>query len=668
MVAFIVFSSSAIYFLRRRAEIAVVLGLAAIFITGALGVQVRNSGGACGTNYVQFGNDEVLVTAHVTAEGNLRDDGIGGLRQRLDVETEQITAGDQPATGHFGVRVSIYQKESTNSKEAAPMRLFGYGERLRFPAKLVAPRNFGNPGAFDYREYLAEHGIAALASTKAENIEALPGFVGSRPEFWRSRVHRSVIKKVHALWPRDTGLMDAMVIGEDAFIDRSTRVDFQRSGTYHVLVVSGMNVSILAMVTFWTLRRLRLGELVAGIATIVLTVSYAVLTNVGPPIWRATLMLVVYLCARWLYREKSMLNAIGAAALALMVADPRVLFGASFELTFLCVWLVAAVGIPLLERTLEPIRRGLRYLDSTGYDYALAPKIVQFRLDLRMIAGRIGNFLGRRIPLPLLALAARVIIGTCELLAISLVMQVGLALPMAYYFHRATVVALPANMLVVPLTEVLMPSAVLALVLGYVSLLLAKIPALVAGAALEGFVIVTAASTLALAMLLIRRRAILAGVGLAALAFSAFWICAGPVHPQVQAGALEVTTIDVSQGDSILLVSPSGQTLLVDAGGLPRWAHSELDIGEDVVSPYLWWRGFRKLDAVAITHAHADHMGGMTAVLANFRPRELWLGSDEESTEMKAVVRRALELGVHVVQHRAGESFAFGGVGVGCAG
>jgi len=165
-----------------------------------------------------------------------------------------------------------------------------------------------------------------------------------------------------------------------------------------------------------------------------------------------------------------MLNAIGAAALALMVADPRVLFGASFELTFLCVWLVAAVGIPLLGRKLEPIRRGLRYLDSSDYDCALAPKIVQFRLDMRM--GRWAK--------PLLALAGRVIIGTCELLAISLVMQVGLALPMAYYFHRATVVALPANMLVVPLTEVLMPSAVLALVLGYVSLLLAKIPALVA--------------------------------------------------------------------------------------------------------------------------------------------------------------------------------------------
>jgi competence protein ComEC len=259
----------------------------------------------------------------------------------------------------------------------------------------------------------------------------------------RSRIHRSIIEKVHQLWLKEAGLMDAMVVGEDAFINRSTRVDFQRSGTYHVLVVSGMNVTILAMVTFWTLRRLCLPEFAASVGTMLLTVSYAVLTNVGPPIWRATLMLIVYLFARWLYREKSMLNAIGAAALALMVTDPRVLFGASFELTFLCVWLVAAVGIPLLERTLGPIRRGLRYLDSTGYDYALPPKVVQFRLDLRMIAGRLQAW---RVPLPLLGAAARVTVGVCELVIISLVMQVGLVLPMAYYFHGATVVALPANM------------------------------------------------------------------------------------------------------------------------------------------------------------------------------------------------------------------------------
>ena len=107
----------------------------------------------------------------------------------------------------------------------------------------------------------------------------------------------------------------------------------------------------------------------------------------------------------------------------------------------------------------------------------------------------------------------------------------------------------------------------------------------------------------------------------------------------------------------------TGRTLLVDAGGLPQWVHSDLDIGEDVVSPYLWSRAISRLDAVAITHAHADHMGGAAAILANFRPRELWLG-DPSDPEMKTLLQRAQELGVRVVHHQAGDEFDFGGAEV----
>jgi len=169
--------------------------------------------------------------------------------------------------------------------------------------------------------------------------------------------------------------------------------------------------------------------------------------------------------------------------------------------------------------------------------------------------------------------------------------------------------------------------------------------------------------SIALAMALARRRSWLAVTGLAVLGASAFWISAVRPHPQIRPAVLEMTAIDVGQGDSILLVSPSGRTLLVDAGGLPRWIHSELDIDEDVVSPYLWSRSISQLDTLAITHAHADHMGGAAAILANFRPRELWLG-DLSDPEMAPLLRQAAELGVHVVHHQAGDSFDFGGAKV----
>ena len=656
-------------------------------------VQVRGPGVTSNSELLQFADGtEVTVTAHVTKEGTPQQDGARGVQQKLQVETEQVAQGTEKFEVNSGLRLNVYEASPQALKvepdqDAGAARWFRYGERLRFTAKISPPRNYRNPGAFDYRGYLAENGIVALASTRAEGIEVLPGFAGNPAEFWRSRIHRSIIDKVHALWPQQqAALMDAMVIGEDAFINRPTRADFQRSGTYHVLVVSGMNVSILALVTFWFLRRMRVSDLLAGAITVSLMVAYALLTALGSPVWRATLMLALYLGARLLYRKKAMLNAIGAAALALMIANPQVLFGASFQLTFLCVWLVAAVGIPILERTTQPFVRGSRHIDSLSYDFVLPAKVVQFRLDLRMIAGRLQRFAGRRIPLPTLAVTTRVLLSAVELLVISIVMQIGLALPMAYYFHRATVVGLPANMLVVPLMELLMPAAVAAMALGYVSHALARIPVLIAGFALEGIagtvrwlgglriadlrvptpgttVILLSALAIALAMICIRRRPWLAAAGIAALACSALWISAVAPLPQITPAVLEMTAIDVGQGDSILLVSPTGRTLLVDAGGLPHWVRSDLDIGEDVVSPYLWSRAISRLDAVAITHPHADHMGGAAAILANFRPRELWLG-DSVDPETTALLQQAQALGVRVVHHQAGDKFDFGGAEV----
>ena len=202
-------------------------------------------------------------------------------------------------------------------------------------------------------------------------------------------MHRSVIAKVHELWPaRKAALIDAMVIGEEAFIDRDTRADFQRSGTYHILVVSGMNVSIQAFVVFWALRRLRTGEIAATILTVAACAGYAFLTEVGAPVWRATLMCAVYLGTRLLYRDRAMTNALGAAALALLIIDPRQLFTPSFQMTFLCVLIVATIGIPMLDRTSQLYRQALTGWDSSRYAAMLPPRVAQFRLDLQIVSSR----------------------------------------------------------------------------------------------------------------------------------------------------------------------------------------------------------------------------------------------------------------------------------------
>src|SRR6202012_781665 len=187
--------------------------------------------------------------------------------------------------------------------------------------------NYRNPGAMDLAGYLVSQGISLTGSVHATGVVVLPGFVGRRFGYCGSPARGRALQHIERLWPGESGaLMQAALIGGRAFFGREIKSDFQRTGTYHILVVSGINVGILAFAAFWLLRSLPMGQTWATILTLLLSWGYAFVADLGSPIVRATITLNIYLLTRLLFRDKAGLNALGIAALGILLVNPRTLF------------------------------------------------------------------------------------------------------------------------------------------------------------------------------------------------------------------------------------------------------------------------------------------------------------------------------------------------------
>lgn len=627
---------------------------------------------------------------------------------RIEIALEEVEIAGCPRAVSGGLRLSYFRNLGASAAEPEPM--LRAGDRVEALVRARRPRNFLNPGAFDARAHLAREDIhltGSLRSTELlHKLESPPPALRHR----LARLRGAMLARIDTMFaahPEQAAVLRAMLLGDRNFIDHDLAQQFQRTTVYHVLVVSGLHVAALAAFLFWLGRALRLPRWLVVTVTIAVLVAFVAVVEDQPPILRAALMAGVTLLATLMFRRVELLNTIALAAWILLLARPSALADPSFQLSFLAASMIGALALPWIALTSAPYRHALAHLTDPARDPAQSPRVAQFRLDVRDAAA----WLAARLPLPAerASRATRAAVtGVCvtairlwDVLLVSAAIQLGMLPVMALYFHRVSLGSVPANIPASLLSAAIVPVGFLAMGLsavwaalgnfaagttsGLLTMLLASVewfdraqwaawrvpdPPLWLLAVYAGTLVLISigARTAADAQSPPRTKPRL-WVALAALAHAAMVLLVA-VHPfpaQLARGQLEITALDVGQGDSIFAAFPDGRTLLVDGGGLfgttrAGGFRTGLDIGEQVVSPYLWRRGMRRLDVVALTHAHQDHLDGLHAVLANFRVGELWVTRDVDSPAYRALLETAARRGVTVIHRQRGNSFSWGDV------
>lgn len=700
--------AAAIAVWRRRVGAAWIIALAAWIALGGFASSVERASVPSDHVTRLLAAGKLDLSEPLRWRGTLRDDPLSlpwGRRYVINLEQVEIGGAYRPIRG--GLRANLY-----DGPQAAgiPPGLHA-GDRVEVLMKAGPPRDFLDPGAFDLRGYLARQKIDLTGSIRNGELLQL---VDRPPPNLPERVARlrgDLLARLDALFPGQrerAAVLRAMLLGDRSFVDSQVVTAFQTTAAYHVLVVAGLHVGALTIFVFWFCRRLRFPILVTSLITMAVLAGYVGLVQDRPPILRAALMAALYLCVRPLFRRVDLLNTVALAALILLIWKPSELSDSSFELSFLAAGVIAALALPWIERATTPYRAGLRHLGDVTRDGAHPPKIAQFRIEMRAVTTYLGSRLPKRIASRAHAFTlgpARAGLRLFEIALLSLVIQWGMMPLLTGDFHRVSLAGPISNIPAVFLTGLIVPLGFLTLAASFLwmraALLLAKVLSACTGALLASvewfsriprvsyripgppvwLLIVFFAALIALALAArtaVARRASRAAkrqmpppiaaaewAAAAALAGLTVLVATYPIAPRLDRGKLGVTVLDVGQGDSIFAEFPDGRTMLIDGGGLAGsdWIggyRSGTDVGEGVVSPYLWSLGLKRIDVVALTHADHDHIDGLYTILQNFQVGQLWIGWDDPRPALARLLDQARVRGVPVRHVDEGEHFDFG--------
>ncbi len=677
---------------------------------------------------------ELIVTEPVELWGTLQAaPELAPDRIYLNIEIEKISSlmKERTASGQVQIVVSFNDAEARGEYDALAL---DYGTRIRVLANLMNAHGYRNPGAPNFDEMLEFRGYDASASVKSPLLIERLG--DEKPlmrtaRFYRLLYHlraRAITAILRSFKQPTAGILAAALFGSRHFLSRDTGEAFREGGTFHLLVISGLHVALLAWAAMLLTQWLSRFRVLRYALVMALMWSYALMVGAQPSITRAVVMLNIVFVAQLIFRASVGANTLAATALILLAWQPRDLFNASFHLSFLTVLMIVAAAVPLMTRlkhvgewqpsapTPYPPRvpmfirwfAEMIFWNEAVFQQEMKLSPIHYRLEKARAARWLSSSRTGRVTQWCLAS----ITGT---LAVTISVQVGLLPLMIAHFHRVSLVA--------PLANVIDSLLMFALMIAGGAYLF--IYAFSAGLALNlagiinalGWLIGKAANPLAqwrgaslrvpdysattgrilyllyflLILLLIvalnqwnplakKEQVKSEGINIARrimIYASALMLVALLVllawHPfahEYEAGHLSVTFLDVGQGDAIFISFPRGATMLLDSGGhlpMPQsgdadnaeemFVEDRIGIAEAAVAPFLWNRGIKRLDLIAVSHSDTDHSGGFVDLARSFGIGAALVGMipavDDQFKPLQQALKKA-HVPLRVVKHGGG--------------
>ena len=572
------------------------------------------------------------------------------LRQKFDISvaTLENDHGLFPVSGKL--RITF---------DGGPLDL-NAGDTVCFHGRIQPIRNFQNPGAFDYRRFMAYNGIYGTVFITGALIEHKPSSQdGVMSGIYRLR--KTISKNLETIAdPDDRAVLKALVIGERDTVSDTLTDNFSKAGVSHLLSISGLHVGIVGLTSFWVFRWgfswipfflwRAWTRKAAALLAMIPVLGYGLISGMAPSTQRSVIMILVFLMTFLIHREHEPLNTLSVAAILILIVHPPSLFTVSFQLSFASVFAI----LYLLPRFWQPdtdhltLRKRVRnFLLSSFWvtfcaTLGVQPLVMYYFNQISLISPLANIVLIPLVgsvatPMGLIFAALSVVSPAASRWGLDMTAAViHIALKLTDFFANLPDAAI----------KTVTPS-LLELICFYLLLL-----------TLAAFKRKQQTSSQLLKSLSLPHRdvrspyvqkvmGITAAITILMLGLDGFYWG----YQRFGRSDFRVTVLDVGQGSASLLEFPNGPVMLIDAGGFSNSA--AFDIGRMVVAPFLWRKKIRTVEYLVLSHADSDHVNGMGYIAENFHVKSVWSNSaPEASAGYRQLIKVMQERGLEFIDFR----------------